>query len=149
MKKIVLPLILLSAGLGIGGGAAYGVGHFLGPPPAADAHAEEQHEPVETAFIPAGVIMAPIVAEDGNLSGYANFEVQLEVPVDKTDAVTAKLPLLLHAVNMRAFQTPMAAGPQHILPDLKVFAKMVEDAAAESLGKGEIVRAIVISAKPV
>lgn len=150
MKKLLLPLILLILGLGVGGGAAFGVGHFMGPPPAAGETAhEEETAPVETAFIPAGIILAPIVAEDGNLSGYANFDVQLEVPVDKADEITARLPLLLHAVNLRAFRTPMAAGPQHMLPDLRIFAKMVEEAATESLGKDEVTRAVVISARPV
>ena len=152
MKKILLPLILLLLGLGLGGGAAFGVSQVMGPPPAPDEHGEdhaEVEEAVETTFVPAGIILAPVMAQDGYLSGYANFEVELEVAVDKADEVTAKLPLLLHAVNLRAFQTPMAAGAHYMLPDLKIFAKMVEQAAEESLGKGEVVRVMVISAKPV
>lgn len=151
MKKILLPLILLLLGLGLGGGAAFGVSQIMGSPPAPGEHGEGhmEEEEVETTFVPAGTILAPIVAQDGALSGYANFEVQLEVAVDKADDVTAKLPLLLHAINLRAFQTPMAAGPHYILPDLKIFAKMVEQAADESLGKGEVIHAMVISAKPV
>jgi hypothetical protein len=150
LKKILFALLLLVAGVGIGGGAAFGVGKLLGPPP--DPPEKGAHAPaeaIETEFIPAGTLLAPIVAEDGNLSGYANFEVQLEVPAGTGADITAKLPLLLHAVNLRAFATPMAAGPQHVLPDLRLFAKMVEEAAQESLGKGAIVRAVVMSVRPV
>ncbi len=150
MKKILIAILLLVAGVGIGGGAAFGVSRLLGPPPALQEEgAHVPAEQIETEFLPAGTILAPIVAEDGNLSGYANFEVQLEVPAGTGAEITAKLPLLLHAVNLRAFATPMASGPQHVLPDLRVFAKMVEDAAQESLGKGVIVRAVVMSARPV
>jgi len=138
---------LLLAGLGIGGGAAFGVSQVMGPPPAPTEDADP--EPVETEYVPAGTILAPIVAVDGNLSGYANFDVQLEVPVDKVEEVTEKLPLLLHAINLRAWKTPMASGPQYMLPDLKVFSKMVEDAATESLGKDAVTKIVILSARPV
>lgn len=149
MKKILFFLLLMLAGVGTGGGAAYGVAHFMGPPPARQAHELPEEEPVNTAFVPAGTILAPIIAEDGGLSGYANFDVQLEVPKDKADEVAARLPLLLHAVNLRAWKTPMASGPHHMLPELATFAKMVEAAANDSLGKGEVIRAVVTAARPV
>jgi|GEM_PF-534363 len=151
MKKILLPLILLILGFVLGGGAAFGVSQVMGPPPAPGEHGEGhmEEEEVETVFVPAGTILVPVVAQDGYLSGYVNFEVELEVAVDKAENVTAKLPLLLHAINLRAFRTPIAAGQDYILPDLKLFAKMVEEAAEESLGKDELIQAMVISAKPV
>lgn len=146
MKKLLSLIILLILGLGLGGGAAYGVSRLLGPPPPPEQHAAEQ---VETSFVPAGTILAPIVAQDGGLSGYANFDVQLEVSAENADEVTARLPFLLHAVNLRAWKTPMASGPHYMLPDLRLFAKMVEDAAKESLGKDAVIRVVVTGARPV
>jgi hypothetical protein len=143
MNKLLVLLVLLVLGIGLGAGAAFGVAQFLGPPPA-----KAPPPKAETAFISAGILLAPIVAQDGRLSGYANFEVQLEVTADKQAEVTEKLPLLLHAVNLRTWMTPMAAEPDHILPDLRVLAQVVDAAAVESLGKGTVQRVVVTGAKP-
>lgn len=146
MKKLLGILLVLILGLGAGGGAAWGVGQWLGPPPEKPAHAVE--EKVETAFIKAGPVVAPIVTEDEQLSGYASFELELEVPAEEADALTARLPLLLHAINLRSFRTPMAAGKQKILPDLDRFSALVMDAATESWGKGKLTRAVITRAQP-
>lgn len=144
MKRLLALIFLLALGLGLGGGAAYGVAQLLGPPPPKAVPPK-----AETAFISAGTLLAPIVTADGRLSGYANFEVQLEVAVDKQAAVTEKLPLLLHAINLRTWTTPMAAGPDHILPDLRVFAAVVNTAAIDTFGTKMVHRVIVTSARPV
>ena len=145
MKKLLTLTVLLILGLALGGGAAFGVAQLLGPPPPKVA----SHEEAETVFVSAGTILAPIVASDGRLSGYANFDVQLEVDAEHEAEVTENLPLLLNAVNLRTWATPMAAGPDHILPDLRAFARVVDIAAAESLGKGAVRRVIVTAARPV
>jgi hypothetical protein len=147
MKKILTLLIALILGLGVGGGAAYGVSQVLGPAPAAGAH-EEKHEKVETAFIPTGALTVPIVTADGDLSGYAAFELQLEVPADEVEEVGAQMPLILNAINLRTYRTPMAAGKDKVLPDLDTMAKIVMQASAEAVGKGKVMRAVVMSAKP-
>lgn len=146
MKKILTLLILLVLGAAVGGGAAYGVAQYLGPPPAKAVKAEQ--EPAETEFIPTGPVVAPIVTTDGNLSGYGSFEIQLEVLPDNAESVGARMPLLLHAINMRAYRTPMAAGREKILPDLDTLSHLTMDAATEAFGKGKVLRAVVTSAKP-
>ncbi|MBB6124307.1 hypothetical protein [Sphingobium subterraneum] len=148
MKKLLVLILLLVLGAGIGAGAAYGLARVMAPPPAAASHAAKPAD-VETVFVSAGTILVPIVTGDGSLSGYANFDVQLEVEEEKSAEVTARMPLLLHGINLRAYRTPMAAGKQKILPDLDVFSRMVMNAATEALGKGVVKRAVVMSAKPV
>lgn len=145
MKKLLTLLVLLILGLALGGGAAFGVAQLLGPPPPKAAN----HEEAGTVFVAAGTILAPIVASDGRLSGYVNFDVQLEVSAEYEVEVTEKLPLLLNAVNLRTWATPMAAGPDHILPDMRAFARVVDSAATEALGKGAVRRVIVTAARPV
>ena len=142
MKKFLLPLGVLIAGAGVGGGAAYGTGLLLGNEPTKGAAAEP--EPEETSFVPTAKILAPLVMPDGRLSGYVAFEVQLEVAVDEAERVAARMPLLLHAVNMRTYRTPMAAGPDGMLPELGAFRKVVMDAAVEAFGK-DIVRTAAIT----
>lgn len=144
MKKLLALLVLLALGLGLGAGAAYGVAQLLGPPPPKSAPPQEA-----TAFVSAGSLLAPIVAGDGKLSGYATFDVQLEVPAADEAEATEKLPLLLHAVNLRTWSTPMAAGPDHILPDLRTLASVVKTAAEEAYGRKIVRRVIVTGAKPV
>lgn len=145
MKTLVTLLMLLILGLALGGGAAFGVAQLLGPPPPSGA---EAHEEAHTIFVSAGTILAPVVAADGRLSGYANFDVQLEVDAEKEAEVTEKLPLLLNAINLRTWSTPLAAGPDHILPDLRAFARVVDAAAQEIFGKKMVRRVIVMGARP-
>jgi hypothetical protein len=140
MKKTLLSLLVLAAGIGVGGGAAYATGLLLGP--------AEEARAAGTAFVPAGKVLAPLVFPDGRLSGYVAFEMALEVQADQSEFVAARLPLLLNAINMRTYRTPMAAGPDGLLPNIGLFRKVVTEAADEAFGKGVVVRAAVTQATP-
>ena len=146
MKKILLPLILLLAGLGVGGGAAYGTSRLLGPRPATSGH--EAVDTGEMGFATSTKITAPLVLPDGRLSGYVAFEVSLQVPLDKSADVGARMPLFLHAVNMRTYRTPMAAGPDGLLPDLGTFRKVVMEASDEAFGPHVVHFAAITQALP-
>ncbi|SNT18386.1 hypothetical protein SAMN06295912_1541 [Sphingomonas laterariae] len=78
-----------------------------------------------------------------------SFEVQLEVPTDQREAVQLRLPVLLNAINMRTFRTPMASGPDGMIPSLGAFRNVVLDAAAEAYGRDVVRRAVVTQASPV
>jgi hypothetical protein len=145
MKKILFLLVTLLAGLGLGGGAAYATVMLLGPKPAAATVAKDEAAP---SFVDAGKILAPLVFADGRLSGYVQFQVQLEVPADKAEFVAARMPLLLHAINMRTYRTPMAAGPDGLIPDLETFRKVVMAAAPEAFGAGVLRKVAVTQANP-
>lgn len=144
MKPALLAPILLTAGLGLGGGTAYGVHRLL--PPAAGAPAKPKAE--TTSFTPTGKILAPLVLADGRLSGYVSFEVQLETGETDVEFVTARMPMLLNAINMRTFRTPMAAGPDGMLPDLEQFRRVVMVAANEAFGPRMVHRAVITQATP-
>lgn len=146
MKKIIRPLILGLAGVGVGGGAAYGTLLVVGPAAPAAAAAEAEAEAL--AFVPAGKVLAPLVFPDGRLSGYVSFEVHLDVAADKAEWTAARLPLLLNAINMRTYRTPMAAGPDGLLPNLNVFRKTVDEAAKEAFGPGVVRRVALTRADP-
>jgi hypothetical protein len=51
-------------------------------------------------------------------------------------------------INLRTWSTPLAAGPDHILPDLRAFARVVDAAAQEIFGKKMVRRVIVTGARP-
>jgi hypothetical protein len=148
MKKILTLIILLVLGIGIGGGASYGVGMYLGPPPAKDAHAAPKKEHIETAFIPTGPLTLPVVTNEGDLTGYGIFEMQLEVAEESEAEIAGQMPLILNAINLRTYRTPMTAGKQKVLPDLDVLSRIAMDASAQALGKDKVLRAVVTSAKP-
>lgn len=141
-----MPLIMLLAGAAIGGGGAYATLSILGPPAAADAHAAPA--PVETSFVSVAKVMAPLVLADGRLSGYVSFDVDLQVATEKAPDVTAKLPLLLHAINMRTYRTPLAAGPDGMLPDIAGLRKVVMAAAPDAFGPGIVRRVAITRAEP-
>lgn len=142
MKKALFLLFVLLAGLGLGGGAAFATMLVLGPSHEAEG---AKNEDVKVNFVPAGKVLAPLVFADGHLAGYVQFDVELEVPQDKSEFVTERLPLLLHAINMRTYRTPMAAAPDGMLPDIEVFRKVVLQAAQEAFG-APIVRKVAVTA---
>ncbi|WP_380874072.1 hypothetical protein ACFB49_45600 [Sphingomonas sp. DBB INV C78] len=139
MKKLILGALVLTVGMGVGGGAAYGTSLVLGPK-------QKAQPPLE--FVPTGPVLAPLVFGDGRLASYVSFEVQLEVAGDKREIVEAKLPVLLNAINMRTYRTPMASGPDGLVPSLSAFRKVVLEAAAEAYGKDVVRRAVVTQASP-
>ena len=144
MKKVLFLLATMLAGLGAGGGAAYATVSIMGP--AKPGHAEVEQAP--PSFVDGGKVLAPLVFADGRLSGYVQFQIQLEVPTDKTEFVTPRLPLLLHAINMRTFKTPMAAGPDGQLPDVEQFRKVVMSASSEAFGAGTVRKVAITAATP-
>ncbi|NYT42091.1 hypothetical protein HZY97_15075 [Sphingomonas sp. R-74633] len=147
MKKILFSVIVLLAGLGLGGGAALATLVILGPRPA-HAEAKAEAEDKTLVFVPVDKLLAPLVTADGRLTGYVQFQFNLEVAEDKSGEVTKRLPLLLHAINMRTFKTPMAAGPDGMLPGLDQFRKVVESAAPEAFGPGVVRKVAITQATP-
>ena len=141
--KIVRLLALLLAGLGVGGGASWATTQLLGPPPAPGEKAQPP-----TAFVPGGAILAPVTFPDGRLSGYARFQLHLEVAEDEAERLTPRVPLLLHAINMRTFKTPLASGPDGLLPDVARFRQVVREAADEAWGRGAVKAIAITAAEP-
>ncbi|WP_431469897.1 hypothetical protein [Sphingosinithalassobacter sp. LHW66-3] len=145
MKKLLMPLALLAAGLGVGGGAAFATSLLLGPPAPAG---EAPEEAAAAAYVPGGSLLAPLVFPDGRLAGYVKVDLALEVPEDKAEFVTARLPLLMHEVNMRTFKKPLASGPDGALPDIAGFRSVVEEAATPAFGAGVVRRVAITQAVP-
>lgn len=134
-------------GLGAGGGAAFAV-HALRGPAEPAPKAAPPDESAETAFVPLGPILTPLVFPDGSLVGYASIEVQLEVPASEVEAVKQRSPLLLHALNLQTYRSPLAAGPDGSLPDLSRFRGMVAGAAPKVFGPGVVRQVAITQARP-
>jgi len=143
MRKLLPPLLLTIAGAGVGGAAAIGARAVLGQPGAKPVHV------TETAFVPATKITAPLVLGDGRLAGYVSFDAALEVPADQEASVTQRLPLLLHAINMRTYRTPLATGRDGLLPDIAGLRAVTLAAANEALGPHAVRRVSITRAEPV
>ncbi|MEP9359808.1 hypothetical protein [Sphingomonas sp. KR3-1] len=148
MKKILFMLVVGFAGLGLGGGAALATLMLLGPRPAHAATAPTEDADAKPVFVPVDKLLAPLVSDDGRLTGYVQFQFNLEVAEDKSQDVTARLPLLLHAINMRTFKTPMAAGKDGLIPGLDAFRKVVEVSANEAFGAGVVRKVAITQATP-
>jgi len=140
MKKPLISALVLLLGLGTGGAGAVATSLVM-----ADRHAQAAKE---SLFVPTGPIIAPLVFPDGRLSGYVTFEAQVEVASDKVDSVRKQLPLLLDAVNMRTYRTPMASGPDGLVPGVDAFRRVLLDAAIQTFGRETIRRAVVTQAVP-
>jgi len=141
-KALGIPLLAIT-GVALGGGTAFGVQQLVPAPPKTAARPK-----IVTAFVPTGKLLAPLVSADGRLAGYVSFELQLETEESDVDYVTKRLPLLLDAVNMRTFRTPMATGPDEVLPDLAVLRKVVSESADSAYGPKVVHRVVVMQAAP-
>lgn len=143
MKKLLIPIVLLILGVAVGGAAAFGTALLTG---ARTARAEQGS--ADTSFVPTGQILAPMVFPDGRLAGYVNFEAQLEVPQDRADLVKQRLPVLLNAVNMRTYRTPMTSGRDGLVPGVEAFRRVLRAAAVETYGRATIRKVAVTQATP-
>jgi hypothetical protein len=141
VKKFLLSVLALTLGVGVGGASAYGVGLVRSE--------EMTLLAPKLTFVPAGTMTAPLVFSDGRLSAYISFDVQLEVASGATDDVKARLPVLMHAVNMRTYREPLASGPDGLIPELGLLRKVVAAAAAETYGADVVQRVVVTRASPI
>ena len=133
---------MIVAGLiaGSGGGAAVA---FLVPA----RGGEKPREAVSTGdsgFESLGPLLVPLIYADGKFTGYVRIEAQLEVGAEDTEGVKARMPLVIHAVNVRAYTKPLAGGPDGRLPDAAAFRAIVADEAGKVLGKG-VVRSVALT----
>lgn len=143
MNKLLLPLAVLLAGAGVGGGAAVATRHILAPAPAG----APTEEPL--VFVPVAKVVAPLVLHDGGLAGYVSFDTELQVAVTSQADVTAKLPLLLHAINMRTYRIPLATGPDGMLPNIGELKTVVQAACVETFGPSVVHRIAITRAEPI
>ena len=147
MNKFVKAIVMLVAGAGLGGGAAYGTDMILGGSIAAPGNPSgDDASPAQLAS--AGTLLAPLVLANGHLSGYVSFDVEFEVGEDDAEYVAALQPLFAHELNLRTYRAPLAAGPDGLLPDLDGLREVVDDAATAAFGEGVVRRSLITKAVP-
>ena len=140
MKRFIQLLIVPAAGLALGAAGAFAV-HVA-------EVAQDSAALRTTSFVPAGTILLPLVLPDGRLSGYVNVTTQIEVPLAAQEKVRSDMPLLLDAINMRAYRTPLASGADGQIPRVDAFRKLVFDAAVATFGRNDVRRAVVTQVQP-
>lgn len=141
--KNIIVMALAGLVAGAGGGAAVAIFLPSGEP--------QERAPVEAGdgvFVTLGALLVPLSFPDGNFTGYVRIEAQLEVAVDEEEAVKERLPLIIHAVNIRAYGKPLAAGPDGRLPNAAAFRTIVAEEAAKVLGKGAVRSVALTSLAP-
>lgn len=146
MKKLIVPLGILLAGGGVGGGAAFATRQFVGAKTATAATTADA-EPL--VFVPVTKVIAPLVLADGALAGYVVFDTELQVADTAAPDVTAKLPLLLHAINMRTYRAPLGTGPDGMLANIDELKHVVRAACDETFGKATVRRIAITHAEPI
>jgi hypothetical protein len=134
---------MLVAGLAVGGGAAFATSLLIGPKPA-EAPQPPRATAADRHYVAGGKLLVPLALKDGRLAGYVSIEFSLDIAPEQEEFVTARLPLLLHGINMRTWRTPLAAGPDGLLLDVNAFRKVVDQAAPEAFGRG-IVRSVAVT----
>jgi hypothetical protein len=146
MKQILIAILCLLAGLGIGGGGtyAYAINVGLGGKPAT-----ERPDPAgENKMLAPFKIRAPITYEDGTLATYAVFKVQLVVKAESAEKAETDEALVINAINMRTFKTPLVKTEDGQIPDVEAFRKVIADAGTEALGKGVVANILITDIQP-
>jgi len=133
-------LALVPAGLALGAAGAFSAQAWSAQRDAANQQ--------ETTFVPAGTIPIPLVLADGRLAGYVDVSSQVEVTRAAETDVRKRMPLLLDAVNMRAFQTPLARIPEGQIPRIDAVRRMMQQAAVGVFGRTAIRRVVIIRVSP-
>ncbi len=136
----------LIAALGLLFGAASAAGAYV----AMGAKIEWTSGPksIETAYVEPGKLLLPLVDREGDLVGYAAVDAKLEVlAADESDA-RQLLPVLLHEINLVAWQTGLSAGPDGMLLNTRVAEKLYLDAARRTYGKNIVRRVLLTSITP-
>lgn len=135
------PILLMAlAGLvaGAGGGAAVSMMLPAGAP------APTPVEAGDAKFVTLGALLLPLTLPDGQFTGYFRVEAQLEVAGEDVDGVTARLPLVIHGINVSAYGRPLATGADGRLPDAAAIRTIVAAEAAKVLGKG-VIRSVALT----
>lgn len=135
--------MILLAGAGVGGGSAIATRHFAGP------KAAPVKATAPLVFVPVAKVVAPLVLTGGGLAGYISFDAELQVEEPEQADITLKLPLLLHAINMRTYKQPLATGPDGMLPNIRELRKVVDAACKETFGKTAVHRIAITRAEPI
>lgn len=135
------PLLLLTLGLLSGAAGGAGMTFLL---PAGEAAPRAAVTAGDGRFVTIGALLVPILVDDRQLTAYATVEAQLEVGEADEEGVTARLPLVIHAVNVQLYGTPLASGPDGRLPDAAVLRKVFAEESQRVLGPG-VVRSVALT----
>ena len=86
------------------------------------------------------------LVEEGTVRfiGVSNFSVA-QLTEAQAATATARLPMLLHEINMRTWRTPLASGPNGLLADIGAFRKVVADSIPSAFGTDITVRNVAIT----
>lgn len=147
MKRFALLLMVLIAGLAAGGASAFAIS-WLHPTGGVAKPAEKSAPDADEVpeFVP-GEVLVPLVFGDGQLAGYADIKLQLRVAPGTGEDIKARLPLLLNAINLQTYRTPLASGADGRLPDLTAFRALVQRSADQALGRGTILQIAITEAR--
>lgn len=146
MKQIIVIILCLLVGLGAGAGGtyAYALNFGLG-----DKQGPDRPDPKgANKVLPPFKVRAPITFEDGTLATYAVFKVQLVVKEEAAMKAEEEEAMVINAINMRTFKTPLVKGPDGQIPDVEVFRKIVSAAGTEALGKGVVSNILITDVQP-
>lgn len=149
MKRLLGLLAMLLGGAALGGGAAFGVAQVMPPAPAAAAKDHAAPEPEDDGppqFVPVELLV-PLVYADGQLASYATVKLQLRVDEAAVEDVTARIPLLQHAINLQTYRTPLALGADGRIPDLGALRGLVQRSADQTVGKGRVRQVAIVEAR--
>jgi flagellar basal body-associated protein FliL len=139
---------LIVGGLVVGGGA--GIATDLGYARwTAIAEASAKPEPVlPPEYVKLGPALIPLADADGRLAGYARIDIDLEVAGGRAEHLQDMVPLVRHEINMVAWQTPLAAGPDGRLIALDQLRLLVAGAANRALGPRAAKRVLIQAVAP-
>lgn len=144
--KITMALLLLG-GVGAGAGGGFSMAQLI-PSPSASNHVEHG-EKASPIFVDAGALSVPVLSADGQLSGYVEIAMQIEVNREEdVEPIGARVPALWHAVNIAIWDKPLSTKGNTLLPESQAFAAEINRIAPNVLGADRVRRILVTAVRP-
>ena len=144
-RKRIKTLLVAVTGLAVGSVAAVGILHSFGVSvPAAFAN-DRTSRPQAMEYVAVGKLTVPVVDREGELVRYVAIEASLEVPRGMGDEAKAKLPVVLHQINMVTWKSALSTGADGELVDTNSVEKIFETAAKQVYGKDVTVNRVLLT----
>lgn len=146
-RGLMLPLVLLLAGLSLGGGGAASYFLFLHKPAAAsdDAAEKEAKNAPTLERVKLERIMVPLIDAQGRLVRYASLDLQLEVTAADRSEADINNALARAGITRRMSQESVVSAADSGVVDYDRAAKVLTEAVNEGYGKPMVRRVLIIS----
>lgn len=145
---MMLPVVLLLAGLAIGGGGAAGYFLFMHKPANAAAPAPEKEATAKKRdkdYVKIERMMVPLIDPEGRLVRYASLDIHLQVDADKRAEADMNVALARAAITRRMSQESVVSLKDSGVVDYDRADAILTEAVNAGYGKPMVDKVLIVA----